>query len=392
MAITTFNTIRAIFKKELKDLLRDRRTMIAMLLSSIVAGPLVLWGLTMWIDNLESKVSSKKLSIVNIERAPSFKNFLERQDVTIETPGVDYEAQVKSGKLAAVLVIGEDFEESLRKGEAAEVELFFDSTRASSGTLSRSYRNYVREFNNEQLVARLVLRGVSPQMMSSTKVVSRDFADERQRGAFILFGLQISLLIVPLASCLSAATDVTAGERERSSLEPLVMNPVTALSLIIGKWLAVTTIAVLMLSAAMTGYIVALQHLPAALTYLKFGLPEAGAFMLLLLPISAMFSAICMTFALAAKSFKEAQTYLSYLVMVVSFVPTIGFVLEWADKPWQLWLPVTGQNAVMSKVLGGKITPAMDFIVPGAICVLITVAAIAILARFIQKERIIFGR
>jgi sodium transport system permease protein len=381
-----------VFKKELKDLLRDRRTIIAMLASSVVAGPLMLWGITKWVDSLESKVAARVVQIVNIERAPSLENFLKRRDVKIEKPTGDVEARVRDGSLPAVLIINEGFEDALRKGEPAEVELLFDSTRASSGTLSRSYSGFIREFNSEVGSGRLLTRGVSPMVLQGTKIINRDIADERQRGAFILFGLQISLLLMPLIASLSSATDVTAGERERSSLEPLVMNPISPMGLVAGKWLAVFTLACLMVVLAMGAYFVTLKFLPAAVAFLRFGVPEMAQFALILLPVAALFAAACMVLGLIAKSFKEAQTYQGYLMMVASFVPTIAFILEWQDKPWQMFLPIVGQNAAMTKVLGGKAMSVMDFGVPAIVAIVLTGVCLAILARSIQKERIVFGR
>jgi sodium transport system permease protein len=381
-----------VLAKELTDVLRDRRTALSILLISIAVGPAVLFFFGKWISQQEAKVERRIVHAVNIDAAPSFANFLARQDVTVKAPEGDPVTLVTGGKLDAVLVLPEDFEAGLASGDAPTVEVIYDGTRAAAQATVNATREYVRAFNKELGTLRLLARGVSPQVMVAVKIENSDQASERRRAAAALLFLQISALMAVIVGGMAAATDLTAGERERGSLEPLLMNPVTPLTLVGGKAAAVTLYALAVAFLTLSGYWVALKYLPPAFSALKFGGPEFVRFMLLIVPFALLLSSVQLLIAAIAKTYKEAQTYLSYLSVGVSFAPVLGFFLEWQDQPWQRLVPILGQNAGFLKVLGGDELSVIDYLLPGGVAVGLSALALVGLAKLLTRERIVFGR
>jgi sodium transport system permease protein len=382
----------AVIQKELTDILRDRRTAFTIFALSIAVGPMVLYFLGKWIAAQEAKVERRVVHVVNIAAAPTFANFLARQDVTVKPVTGDVTQQVQDAKLDAVIIIPNDFEVGLASGEAPTVELVFDSTRTGAQSTIGATREYVRAFNRETGNLRLLQRGVSLDVLAAVKIESNDQSSERRRGASMLLFLQISMLMAGIVGGMAAATDVTAGERERGSLEPLMMNPISPGALVAGKFGAVFIYSCIVVLLTMLGYFIALKYLPAALSALKFGGTEFWRFAVIILPFTALMVAAQLLIAVVARSYKEAQTYLSYLSVAVSFLPTLGFFLDWQDQPWQLAVPILGQNAAMIKVLGGEAVRLTDYLIPGGVAFALTGACLVGLAMLIQREKIIFAR
>ena len=144
----------------------------------------------------------------------------------------------------------------------------------------------------------------------------------------------------------------------------------------------------------LAGFSVAMQFVRSEnlAALMQFGAPEVLLFLLLLLPFSAMVAALNMLAATYGRSHKEAQTYASYITMVVNFVPIIPLFLTIRDAPWQLLVPALGQQTVLMRALRGEAVGMTDLVVPSAIALGLTAAALVLQARLLRNERIVFSR
>jgi len=314
-----------VYLKELKDALRDRRTAIMILVASIITGPLTLILVAQFVSGLEEKSATLKVRIVGQQYAPELTNFLQRNDVEIETAPADYEARVREGRLDAVIVIPEDFDERLLAGDSAKVEIVYDDSRAESGPAIRQAERLMRAFNRETGMLRMMARGVSPDLVEPVKVEPVSTATPRQKGAFILFLIPMFAILSPLLGGMTVAIDSTAGERERGSLEPLLANPVPTGQIVAGKWLAAWTLATTVAVLTLTGFVIAalLQSQKKLATLMTFGTPELLQFVVVVIPFAAMTSALQILICTYGRSYREAQTYVSYLATAASFVPVV---------------------------------------------------------------------
>lgn len=383
-----------VYLKELKDALRDRRTAIMILVASIITGPLTLILVAQFISGLEEKSATLKVRIVGQQYAPELTNFLQRNDVEIETAPADYEARVREGRLDAVIVIPEDFDERLLAGDNAKVEIVYDDSRAESGPAIRQAERLMRAFNRETGMLRMMARGVSPDLVEPVKVEPVSTATPRQKGAFILFLIPMFAILSPLLGGMTVAIDSTAGERERGSLEPLLANPVPTGQIVAGKWLAAWTLATTVAVLTLTGFVIAaLLHSQKKLaTLMTFGTPELLQFVVVVIPFAAMTSALQILICTYGRSYREAQTYVSYLATVASFVPVVVMFSGLKDALWQLAIPVLGQQMVLSRVVRGDALAPVDYLLPSAVAFALAAICVTLVARLLRDERIIFGR
>ena len=383
-----------VFFKELRDALRDRRTALMVLVASILTGPITLVLVAQFVSGLEEKAATLKVRMVGQENAASLVNFLRRSDVEIETAPADYEARIKEGRLDAVIVVPKDFDEKYFSGDGAKVDIVYDDSRTESSPAIRQAERLLRAFNRETGMLRLIARGVSPELNEPVKVQHVNTATPRQKGAFLLFLIPMFAILSPLLGGMTIAIDSTAGERERGSLEPLLANPVPIWQVVVGKWLAAWSFATAVAVLTLGGFVLAAslyaQKRLAAL--MAFGAPEFLQFVAMVVPFAAMTAAVQMLICTYGRSYREAQTYVSYLATVVSFVPLVVMFSGLKDAFWQLVVPVLGQQVVLSRVVRGDGLSATDWLIPSLVAFAIAFAAVMLVARLLREERIVFGR
>jgi len=384
-----------VFRKELIDALRDRRTWIVVLLSSLLAGPVSLLLIASLVASAEDSAARREVVITNAAMAPTLVNFLQRNGATIvEAPG-DYRDQLRSGRLQnAVVVIPADFQKRQAAGESVRLEVVFDESASRAQGAVRTTLALLRAYNRELGTQRLLARGLSPQLLQPIEIEEVSVAGSRARGAQLLFLVPWLALVGAVVGAVSVAIDVTAGERERGSLEPLLMNPVATGSIVLGKWAVAASCSAAVVVLTLAGFSTAMQFVRSEnlAALMQFGWPEVGLFLILLLPFSAMVGALNMLAATYGRSHKEAQTYASYITMVVNFVPIIPLFLTIRDAPWQLAVPALAQQTVLMRALRGEMISAVDVLVPGGIAFLLTAVALLLQARLLRDERIVFSR
>ncbi len=383
-----------VFAKELRDALRDRRTALMVLVASILTGPLTLVLVAHFVSGLEEKAALLRVHLAGGQNAAPLVNFLERHDVDIVRAPPDYEARVRDGRLDAVIVVPADFEERWRAGDGARLEIVYDDSRADAGPAIRQAQRLLRAFNEETSMLRMMARGVSPDLARPVEVERVSTATPRQKGAFLLFLIPMFALLSPLLGGMAVAIDSTAGERERGSLEPLLANPVAVWRVVVGKWLAAWTFAAGVGALTLAGFVTAATAYAQKRlsTVMTFGLPEFALFLAMVIPFAAMTSALQMLISTYGRSYREAQTYVSYLATAISFVPAIVLFSGLKEAAWQLAVPVLGQQMVLMRVVRGDPVAPADWALPSLVAAAIAAACLAVLARLLRDERIVFGR
>jgi sodium transport system permease protein len=384
-----------VFRKELVDALRDRRTWIVVLLSSLLAGPVSLLLIASLVTSAEDSAARREVVLVNGSAAPALVNFLQRNGATIVEAPPDYRDQLRSGRLQnAVVVIPADFRERQAAGESVRLDVVFDESASRAQSAVRTTLGLLRGYNRELGTQRLLVRGVSPQLLQAIEIEEVSVAGSRARGAQLLFLVPWLALVGAVVGAISVAIDVTAGERERGSLEPLLMNPVTTRSIVLGKWAVAATCSAAVVVLTLAGFTAAMQFVRSEnlAALMQFGWPEVALFLALLLPFSAMVGALNMLAATYGRSHKEAQTYASYITMIVNFVPILPLFLTIRDAPWQLAVPALAQQTVLMRALRGEAVGAAEVLVPAAIALALTAAALLVQARLLRDERIVFSR
>lgn len=374
----------AVFRKELLDALRDRRTLLVVLVSSVLMGPLLLLALSGLVAGLEAKAEQREVVVAGIEHSPSLRNYLERQTWLVKTAPADYEHLLRTSKLGdPVLVVPKDFDLALLRGDAPELELVSDSANKQSQSGAQRVAALLRGFTQERVSLSLAVRGVSAELLSPLKVQERDLAGTQTRAAQFTAMLAFFVLLAVVSGALSAALDSTAGERERGSLEPLLMNPVSGLTLVVGKWGAVAAVSFAVAVLSCVSFLPGqwLLRSDTLQAMFQFGWREVGLFLAVLLPFAAAASAVLMAVAIRCKSYKEAQANSTVVMLAVSLLPMVSLFNQTGEEAWHLWVPALAQNTLMLRVLKGEGFTTAQVLVPLLVCALLTVAGLWFVAR-----------
>ena len=295
-----------VFAKEWVDALRDRRTLAVVLLSSVLMGPLVLIALSGLVASFESRAERREVVLDGIEHAPTLVNYLQRQGFAVKPAPEGFEEKLRRSELGdPVLVVPKDFEASAARGGRA-------GARAGERQRQQAQRGRQRAAaaagGRFQPRARHAGAGACAacraKLLEPVRLGERDLANPQTRGTQITGMLPFFVLMAVLYGALNAALDTTAGERERGSLEPLLMNPASPLSLVLGKWAAVSAVALLIAVLSCFSFIPAqwLLRSDTLAALFQFGWREALWFVAIIAPFAAALSALLMAVAIRCRS------------------------------------------------------------------------------------------
>ncbi|MEP7276882.1 MAG: ABC transporter permease [Betaproteobacteria bacterium] len=394
MTAFAIGRVAAVVRKELTDMLRDRRTAMVTLLSAIVAGPIFLILIFNLIANQADRARELTLPVAGREHAPALAAFLERQQVALTPAPQDYEAQIRSGDLDVVLVIDANFARDVADGKAATVRLVFDRSRDRARPSIDQAESLLRSYNRLWGQQRLVLRGVAGSVAAPLLVEDVDLATPQQSGALVLFLVAYYGLFASVMGGMAVALDTTAGERERQSLEPLLTTPARPGEIVTGKWLAVCAFNALVVLLTLTGFYLTLSFapLPAVGVPFLFGSREFARFIVVLIPLILLLPAILLYVGSRARAYREAQANVSVLLFVVSLLPLVQLFLQRKEPEWIAFVPVSGQYSLLNVALRGEALPwgqlALSYAVPLALAALF----LAGVARLLSRESILAGK
>lgn len=386
--------VAVIARKEVLDIVRDRRTMVVTLVTAIAAAPLMMVLVLNLVARQADRGRELTLPVVGREHAPALVAFLERQQVRIAAAPAEYERKVREGELDVVLEVDPAFAADVAKGRPGTVRLVFDRSRDRARAPIAEIESLLRAFAAEWGRGRLVLRGVAADVAYPLNVESRDLATPQGSGALVLFLIAFYGVFAAIIGGLASALDTTAGERERASLEPLLTTPAAPIELALGKWLAVVTLDAAVVLLTLSGFYLVLRFapLPAVGVPFLFGATELGRFVAVLVPLVLLMPAILLYLGCHSRTFKEAQSNLSVLLFLVSLVPVVQMFLPRKEPAWLAWVPISGQYALLSRALRGEALPAWELAQSWALPALLTLAALAATARLFSRESLLAGK
>ena len=380
-----------VFRKELLDALRDRRTLLTIVLSSVAVGPLVLWLMSTLVAGIEARADAREVVVAGIGHAPTLRNYIERQTYRLRPAPADYEAQLRNKRLGeAVLVVGEDFESALLRGEPARVELVLSSANPRAQAGAARVSRLLQGFAQEQAMLRLAWRGTSPLALQAIDIDERDLASPAARAAQWASLVPFFVLMAVLYGALNAALDTTAGERERGSLEPLLIHPVSSGTIVLGKWAAVAAVAMMIALLSCLSFLPGqwLLRSETLAAMFRFGVREGAMFLALLLPLAAALSALLMALAIRSRSVKEAQAGAAGLVLVVSLLPLLSLFDQSGEAPWHLWVPALAQVTLMGRVLKAEPIAGWELLLPLAVSALLCAGCLWFVARSLRRSAV----
>lgn len=384
--------IITVFVKELKDYFRDRRSALSAMAVPI-AGPILLLGLLVAVGGM-SQPPVVQIPTVGAVHAPLLLGYLRQQGAHITRGPDDPELAVRERTVDLVLRIGHEYQARMNSGQTAPVELIFDATRASAGKSAQMIAQWINEYSTQLGDLRLAARGVAPTVGKPIEFKQRDVSSREQRTARLLQMVPLLLMLAALVGGMGIAVDATAGERERGSLEPLLLNGTPLSSIIVGKWLATFATAALVTAACEFSLWLVIAHFPLENLGLgaAFGLREGLLIFAAMLPLAALGAAAQMLLATFARSFKEAQTYVS-LLDAAPMVPGILVMITGLESSWWLsMIPTLAQHDMVSRVLGGEGLASGQILLVWVSSAVLAIFCLRTNTKLLRSEKVIFGR
>ncbi len=348
------STIRTVFLKEVVDNFRDRRTLLTALLMGPLFGPILFaFVINLSVNqSLENAEETLNLPVIGAEYAPNLVEFLQSRNINIEAGPENREAAIASvgaGERDVVIVIPEDFGEDLANMVPATVEVITDQANTTAERQTRRATRALSAYGQELAAMRLRMRGVSPLVMRPLNIDQVDVSTPSGRSAILLGMLSYFFLFALLSGGMNLAIDATAGERERGSLEPLLCLPVKRDHLIFGKISATCFFMAISLSLSLTCFHFVLEFMPLQ----ELGMtPNFGPLVvllafLLLVPFALVGASLMTLVASFTKSFKEAQTWVSVVLLAPTLPILIVSILQIRPSTELMVIPSLSQHLLL---------------------------------------------
>lgn len=376
------NRFTGLLRKELLDAVRDKRSVMAGLYYAFFT-PVLLAVVLTAVINKATNPEDIEITITNGIEASNLVNYLSDRGIS---QGDDPD------KLKNIeLVISTDFSKQLNRAEPAEVTLIADQSEDSLRTAIARIKRALGSYSSEIVSLRLISRGINPNIINPVKVHIQDQATAVSKGGQIMGVMTMLMILSVFVAGMNLAIDTSAGERERNSLALLLSHPVSVLQLVMSKTVAVSIFG--MLGLILTIIVSKFVYPFVPWQELGFSVDISGSFVLgaLLAGFSvAIFAASMQLFvSFMAKSFKEAQTYISFVMFVpiaMSYAATLDFAVEELR-----WAPVSGQLQALIDLAKGKEIPLLQLAVSCLSTLIISLALIFGMERLLKSEKIVFG-
>jgi sodium transport system permease protein len=386
-----------VFLKEFRETLRDRRSLGLLALFTLMYPVMLGYILHQQIERAtRPEREGIELTVIGAARAPTLMAQLKQKNIEVREAGpMDepaIEALLRSRKTVAVLRLTDNFSDDYQAMRPARVELWFDSA-ADTRLQQRDVEEVLDAYGANVASARLLAHGVSPAALAPIQVQRYDTGSNAARSAGLI-GSILGFLFFPAFICgMSAAVDSTAGERERRSLEVLMSQPARAWELISGKWLAAASLAIVGVTFELALAHAILSWLPLEEIGMSWRLTWFDLAMVCLasVPLSLFAAALQIAVAMNAKSFKEAQSVLSFVVLV-PMVPGLAVsMLELKTASWMYLVPMLSNQTLLREIAKGEALGALPFMLTFVSSALPALAAVAFASWRMKSERYVLA-
>ena len=388
--------VRIVFAKELLENLRDRRVILSAFLFGVLLAP-VIFGLTTSLASkrvMENQDKPLRLTVSGLEHAPNLGHFLEENGTEIKTVTMTADEAmraVRGGGEDLVLLIDAEYSQKLQAGEPAPLDLVVDTSNNQTGASADRARRLLEGYGGQLAALRLMVRGVSPEVIRPVDVRTLDVATPAGRSLLILGMMTYFSFMSMLVGGFYLAIDTTAGERERGSLEPLLALPVRRADLIVGKMLATSAFMSISLLLTLAAFGVVLQFIPLEALGMSanFGPRVVLAIFAVMLPFVPLGAGLMTAVASFTRSNREAQSWLS-VVMLLPIAP-IMFAVVNGTKPSAtlMMIPSLSQHLLATSLMRGDAIPPLHALISAGTTLALGGLLVWIAIRLYQREAIL---
>ena len=386
--------IWTVFAKEVMDNLRDRRTLSASLFYPLL-GPVLIALIFAVLGRTVVQQSEQPLSlaVAGAENAPGLIQFLKQNDVEIRPAPADPEAEVWAGNYDVILLIPAGYGEDLRADRPATVQLVSDRSRQSASVTVSRARSLLEAYSRQIGSLRLLARGINPAVVEALVIERIDVSTPQSQAAGLLNITPYFIIFSIFIGGMYLAIDTTSGERERGSLEPLLINPVARWELVLGKLGAALVFIVIAVVETLIGFAVVLNFLQSSFgARLELNLLTLACVFLIALPIMPLAAALEVAIATFTRSVKEAQNYISFLTIIPALPGMFLALVPVKTELWAMLVPTFGQQLLINQVLRGELVRPLNVIVSAVVTLLAGLVFVSVAAKLYEREQVLFGR
>ena len=333
------------------------------------------------------------LAVAGAENAPGLIQFLKQNDVEIRPAPADPEAEVWAGNYDVILLIPAGYGEDLRADRPATVQLVSDRSRQSASVAVSRARSLLEAYSRQIGSLRLLARGINPAVVEALVIERIDVSTPQSQAAGLLNITPYFIIFSIFIGGMYLAIDTTSGERERGSLEPLLINPVARWELVLGKLGAALVFIVIAVVETLIGFAVVLNFLQSSFgARLELNLLTLVCVFLIALPIMPLAAALEVAIATFTRSVKEAQNYISFLTIIPALPGMFLALVPVKTELWAMLVPTFGQQLLINQVLRGESVRPLNVIVSAVVTLLAGLAFVSVAAKLYEREQVLFGR
>ena len=385
--------IFVVFAKEAMDNSRDRRSLLVALIYPLL-GPAMLGLMISAVVDISSVKTDAEvtLAINGAERAPDLVGYLKQNGFTVAPAPADPEAAVRNGDFETVIVVSDDYDARFGAERTAKITIVANSSRLPGLVALNRMAVILGDYNREVWGKRIKAQGVDLDLLQPLEIASLDVAAGTHIADILLLMVPPLIIFNLFMGGVYMAIDTTSGERERGSLEPLLINPVARWGLMLGKYLAALLYTAFAVAVQLMAFKVIFQIVGGDLSFARV-LDVSALAGIFAVSVPLMMVAVGVQFVIATmtRSFKEAQTYLGLLPLVPA-IP--GMILVFAPvqvKEWMMTIPTFSQTLLLSRFIQGEAVAVSDALLSMSTSVLAALVLLFFAARLYEREKLIFG-
>lgn len=384
-----------VFRKELRDLFRDRKTVIVGILLPLLMFPMI-YGLMGKSMESSTKKVTESVKIVLVDKAESsLGKFIKSQKNISIIESEDAAKDVQDGKAYIAVVISEELDKKVESERASEVKILIDDTSQSSQMAQAIVDKLIQTYSNEVVKSRLQMRNINVSILNPISITTEPVSKEKGGlGKFMLsIILPMFLVIYAVSSPMAAAIDLGAGEKERGTLEPLLTTQASRFDLLFGKLLAITVMGILGSISSILGLLISLKVAPGVFggeTTVMIATPALILIGIAVILLTLTFGALELAISIYARSFKEAQTYLTPL-SIVGMAAGFGVYMMDVKNLGAAYfnIPIVNMTLVIKEFINGIYNPLHMGITFGWSLIYIVVSLLFVRYMF-SREDVIF--
>lgn len=393
------SVVRTIFLKELRDIFRDRRTLIVTIVLPILLYPMLMIGFSMMTAAQLGKMEKRKVkvAVINAQAAPALMSVMDTIRVLAWSDTTAWQAAISTGDLDAAVQIGPDFESSVESGRPAELTIYHNSSRDLSEQAAKRLQDAVETYQNRVVQGRLIELSADTSLLRPFTLHDSNLASAEQRQGSILGRiLGYILIIMTLMGAFYPAIDLTAGEKERGTLETLLVSPAGRAEIVYGKFFAVLSVSMItaLLNIASLGftmiYMVRILGRGSE-SFQSLAIEPLSLVMalLLILPLAITFAALCLAIAVGARTYKEGQGLLSPLYSLVILPSMVSLLPGTEMTPKLAAIPLVNISLLIKEYMAGNYYWLETLIAFGSISLMALLALTWAISQF-RQEAVIF--